>query len=1157
MPQHEAVQHLQAEIRSRTRTNMDSHDFVPYSWLVELLGPDEIKKVLKAGSIEDHEQHPLAHRVRDSGLMTFATLVMIGQPDLVRAFYEEDAGVTKSGPDSKLPFKETDLPSALSEHAGEFCKTQYTFYVPMFPQGVPHRTYQPEIQLPFLKESSETSSSQPNPEKPKTGNFGIVVGARLPPTRYGDPESQGPTLVRKILKSRCSSSTNPGLKSEIRCLRLLNQTAHPSILHLLGSYTQSLTHTFLFPKAAYSDLSSLLRLPRASPSCPPPFRQHTSPPPFETILHSLTGLTSALSTLHSFTSDDLNLSLLGCHHDLKPANVLVTSEGKFLLADFGLSRIGSSVEEIEDTRANRDAIYEAPERRDYETAGAPIRGSGREADIWSLGGIFAVVLAWVKGGPDEVENFGERRKTKVKVNGGRITVVKRAFHDGTGGVNPGVVEWLEGKGWLGESDRVVSETEREFLRLIRSMLRIEPAERPFVVEVLRGLRVVAVKKVAEPIEEQLKSLPAEEGGKEWLEERSSRRSMRLEYAVERQVFLEWLARIDRLSATPGRQFLDSDAGFAQVYETVCEIREEFRLLTEAAREDTPLFARLRRLNSELLAWLSSGARKSVRTTAELKVMPRVREIYHDTQDAAKEAQPLVVETGDTEAAKLVDNVKVLLCAANVAKLMARSGSSVPRIDLKNLKGLSRKMAEGAWDDAETVEEARTEEDTDATGSVVSLSSNEDDLSDCEPEEQQPSDQEEQESREVRSFRLAELDEVENNIPIKTPVIVEELEIARDDYNNSDMSERLFSSIESVLSLPPSQASRFGALNCAGICHDIEQMHIKLLYRYPRTPDAADPSRRPRVRHLAEILGLFEGVPVNDNLGLYISIDERLRLARDLAAAVFEFHKIRWWHKSISCYNVLLFFFDNTALPPSLAVRKPLCPRFRKLNLGRPYLIGFSHSRPENAGYSNKMHAKAAVFPYHHPDYPGADAVGAETSPGYLAEYDYYSLGLVLLEIGMWQRLRRIFPDRNLTRHDMRVDILANLVPVLEGTLGSSYSEAVRACLSGELSGKGGDLDPASVDERFERMVLRPLEALQGRFDHEGRSLVRCFSQRWDESIFRAVAGFLELIARANEKPLSPGAIGNVLLSRMGLLDALDLSPLLYDLRQTFRVAMGC
>jgi hypothetical protein len=147
-------------------------------------------------------------------------------------------------------------------------------------------------------------------------------------------------------------------------------------------------------------------------------------------------------------------------------------------------------------------------------------------------------------------------------------------------------------------------------------------------------------------------------------------------------------------------------------------------------------------------------------------------------------------------------------------------------------------------------------------------------------------------------------------------------------------------------------------------------------------------------------------------------------------------------------------------------------------LGRPYLIGLSHSRPENADYSNMMHAQPAVFPYRYPDYVGAGVAGAQPSAGYLAEYDQYSLGRVLPEIGVWTRLRRLYPDKNLSRADMRRHILCDLVPVLEGTLGLAYASAVRACLSGELSSGGITSKPGSVDEQFEHLVLRPLEMSQ-------------------------------------------------------------------------------
>lgn len=80
------------------------------------------------------------------------------------------------------------------------------------------------------------------------------------------------------------------------------------------------------------------------------------------------------------------------------------------------------------------------------------------------------------------------------------------------------------------------EAERGWVRLVERMLAIEKGERPVAGRVLRGLRCVAIRKVAEPIEVQLRSSPAEEEGGEGVEEGSSRRLMRLEYAVETGVF---------------------------------------------------------------------------------------------------------------------------------------------------------------------------------------------------------------------------------------------------------------------------------------------------------------------------------------------------------------------------------------------------------------------------------------------------------------------------------------------------------------------------------------------------------------------------------------------------------------------------------------------
>ncbi|RSM07724.1 hypothetical protein CDV31_008504 [Fusarium ambrosium] len=857
------LEQLQKAIRERARKNLDDNDFVPYSWLADLFTLEKIQQVLYDGATEDYERQDVAKRVQKNGIVTFATLVMIGQPGLIRHFFAQDLGVKNSGPDSKLPLEKKKLEEEFPDYGAKFWEAQYMFSVPTFPQGIPHRIYGVEIRLPFLQTARDPGASK---KKALEGNFGTVTKARLPPIKYGDADTKGLSLVKKQLKSQGDQE----YKGEVRCLRLLNSTRHESILELCGSYTRGGTHNFLFPEATGGDLHNLLKTdPR-----PEALRDD------ETIYRAICGLASALENLHCFSNDDMDLKLLGCHHDLKPKNILVDG-ARFILADFGLSKITSSQEELEHLDVDRDANFEAPERRDYTAHLHPTRGTGRPADIWSLGCILAVLLAYMKGGPLEVENFSEQREFTTTMPGTPVEFVYYSFHQ-RGQPHEGVAKWLTGENWRTSSSTDRTASEVELVELIRKMLSIEPSNRPEISEVT--------------------------------------------------------------------------------------------------------------LNSQLLAPFSPADQSSVRTLAELKVMPKAQEMIRKSRGSSSVAKSLTVrpKLGLGESTSN-EKVKMLLCAANVARLMEKSQSAVSKVQPEKVTLLSRGDAETSWYDTEEGghSQSRDEDASESEESEDGIES--DDVSEDSGKEYFY--QEEEESREVRSFRLGNLTEDGST----TPVIVEELEILSADYNQEKMSERLFSSLEMVMSLPREQASLFRSLNCAGICLDTKQKRIRLLYRYPDAPAGVDMQHRPRVRHLAEVLGMFRSPsPIDHDLGLFVSINERLRLARDLAAAVFEFHKIEWWHKSISSYNVLLFFYDDTTKVNhgSSRMRNKAndAPPPRKLPLGRPSLIGFSHSRPGNADYSNKMHGDSARVPYRHPRYAGADAPDASKAGGYLAEYDYYSLG---------------------------------------------------------------------------------------------------------------------------------------------------------------------
>ncbi|KAI1429753.1 hypothetical protein F5Y12DRAFT_334950 [Xylaria sp. FL1777] len=1011
----EQVRLLAEQINERRKKNIDGLEFVPYEWLLELLTPEKVLQLMSEGSIEPYEQRSIAEAVSNGGLRIFATLILIGKPDSIYKFRRSDPGFQKESLDGKLPMEASDLNGILDvpQERDAFVETQFLFVVPIFPQGIPHRIFKDQIRVPFLS-PHETSKAK---KKPPSGHFGLVSKEKLAPHEYGLSDDNGMTLVRKMLKTKGGNA----YESELRCLRLLNAVRHASILDLSGSYTQYHTHNFLFPEATGGDLHDLLRKKER----PYQFRED------EAIYLAICGLASALEQLHYYTNDDLQVELLGCHHDLKPRNILVDGD-RFILADFGLARMTESMLDLQQLADDRDLYFDAPERVDY-TVPIPIRREiGPASDIWSLGAILAVLFAYMKGGPAEVEQFKEKRRFLHMPEKDKPGVFLKSFHK-CGEPHEGVEEWLsnEGKGR--------TKAEEGLVVLIKDMLSIDPARRPDIRVVLLRLRSITLMKMAEPVESHLTPSP-EIGG----------HAEPLEYAVERQVFLEWLRRIGDAAKTSKRQFLQTDEMFAHVYTTVHAIRDEFMLLAEASRQDSPLFARLRRFNGQLLMCLDEDSRRSVRTVAELKVMPRARQA---TKSRPSEVSTKVVKP-DTREARPDENVRLLLSAENVSRLIENSESVVPKLEPSDVTRLKKKAKD---EDEEEEEENQNTETvhTDDPGKV-------------------------------KTFQLGTLTDGSN-----TPIVIEELEIGPD-FNSVSRSKTLFQSLENVLGQPPEVAAKFRALSCAGIYHDEKRRTIGLVYRYPKT-STSEPAIRPRVSHLAGILSDYPD-PIDFERRIIISLDDRLGLAYSLTTAIFEFHKMNWFHKNISSYNVL-FFNEGTATyslnnedSPSVKDNDDdyadgrsgggIDGTLRKVNLDLPSLIGFSHSRPGNADYSNKMHAaEEALFAYRHPDYAGADAANPASASGYLAEYDYYGLGLVLLEIGLWHPLWEMVQVDSTERSEMRAELRRRWVPLLVPSVGETYAKAVDDCLSGKLSRFGKAPEKESVDEAFEGLVLGPLSRL--------------------------------------------------------------------------------
>ncbi|CAG9971469.1 unnamed protein product [Clonostachys byssicola] len=180
------------------------------------------------------------------------------------------------------------------------------------------------------------------------------------------------------------------------------------------------------------------------------------------------------------------------------------------------------------------------------------------------------------------------------------------------------------------------------------------------------------------------------------------------------------------------------------------------------------------------------------------------------------------------------------------------------------------------------------------------------------------------------------------------------------------------------------------------------------------------------------------------------LDDRVRLASSLAVALWSLHSLDWLHKSLRADNILFFpsAFSASAVSPTATAA--LVP-----DISRPFLVGFDASRPD-------LDPALSLAPRRQPS-PVANLHRHPSSLRglpYCKAFDVYSLGLLLLEIGLWKCLQSYHrPHYSPERWRDKV-VLPVLVPGLGSKVGKRYKEVVEMCLGadeGMTSSEAGKL----------------------------------------------------------------------------------------------------
>ncbi|KAI9764156.1 MAG: hypothetical protein M1840_008638 [Geoglossum simile] len=258
---------------------------------------------------------------------------------------------------------------------------------------------------------------------------------------------------------------------------------------------------------------------------------------------------------------------------------------------------------------------------------------------------------------------------------------------------------------------------------------------------------------------------------------------------------------------------------------------------------------------------------------------------------------------------------------------------------------------------------------------------------------------------------------------------------------------------------PTVPEHLRVLNCVGYFQDAAGNRCGILFKLP-----------------PELSGKASDVAVVNLLQAYRSpqrpsLSARFHLAWTLAHSMLKFHLFRWLHKDFRSENIVFFRSKD-----------------QSIDIHSPYVAAFGLARPDQlflaseSNYDNDGEALTRALAYCHPDYRHS-AETMKTEAGrkinrrrYHRAFDVYSLGCVLLEIGLWQSLESMnwpkYRDRRTEWQGKMIEYAGKSLGFLCGT---AYRDIVVRCLSAEVE----DTDRENERVRdFCWTIVRVLENLR-------------------------------------------------------------------------------
>ncbi|KAK4197948.1 putative cyclin-dependent kinase 2 [Triangularia verruculosa] len=374
-----------------------------------------------------------------------------------------------------------------------------------------HQWYLHQSRFPFLDAEDRVPQ----------GSFGTVIKFRIPAeylhesvkgfmeSRYrgSRDEATGEYLfVRKSLKlqkgelpHKPTTGNNEGTIA--RLASMIAGEAANNIISLLALYTWRGSLYFMFP-CLKTDLYHLLRQTTLPGDKSKLMKLRSDQGlPDHWLWEQMIGVARALSAIHTkmkLPHGGIEGYIIASHFDLKPANILVTSQGVLKVTDFGESVISvtKSLQNMSTPFRPGDPKYAAPESRPSEEELEKAYGAGEDKfqvllnyDVWALACVMTevlVVLLDTQVRPTEIaiDRFHADLEKESRVEETRGT-----FLEGRHELKPYVRGMLESFPKLPRSSG--DDPQKWYLESVSNLLfrmfSVDNSKRPFSINVLEEL----------------------------------------------------------------------------------------------------------------------------------------------------------------------------------------------------------------------------------------------------------------------------------------------------------------------------------------------------------------------------------------------------------------------------------------------------------------------------------------------------------------------------------------------------------------------------------------------------------------------------------------------------------------------------------------------